>query len=188
MSRAKEAASHLRPEDLKPTLASSKENLRGKNQYTGHTHLDWLRNAVDTHNSDKCLEWPFAVVKGEYGRLVFQGRKKLAHRVAYFLKFCVWPMPCGRHECDNPRCVNPRHITPGTQRENVNDRVKRRRNGRRVHRFGEDNPQTSLTEAQVREMRQRWEAGEMGKSLAKQFELTPAAISNIVNRKRWAHI
>lgn len=162
-------------------------NNRGRNQFTGNTKLDWLKSAGHSE-SDECVLWPFTEKVGEYGRLDFEGAKELAHRVAYKLHYGVWPEPCGRHTCDNPLCVNWRHIVPGTQADNVIDRDSRGRTGPRVRRFGEANPQTELTEDDVREIRRLSASGTTGKDLAEIYGISRGAISNILSRKRWPHV
>lgn len=55
------------------------------------------------------------------GKFYYQGKKRLAHRVAY--EHWVGDIPDGmvldHFFCDNPSCVNPSHVRPATQRENL---------------------------------------------------------------------
>jgi hypothetical protein len=64
--------------------------------------------------------WVVDLWKGaRYGRVVYKGRKWLAHRAFYDL--LVGPIPEGLtldHLCRNTPCVNPEHLEPVTQREN----------------------------------------------------------------------
>lgn len=58
--------------------------------------------------------------KEGYGRVCFNGKVHLAHRVSYEMH--VGPIPDGLvldHLCRVPGCVNPRHLEPVTNRENV---------------------------------------------------------------------
>jgi hypothetical protein len=53
---------------------------------------------------------------------------------------------------------------------------------------GDRHHQAKLTEAQVLEIRNRRAAGESGKSLAKEFSVTPTQICNIHKRRSWSHL
>ena len=66
-----------------------------------------------------CWEWTGFINPGGYGRLSFQGRKALAHRVAYVL--FNGPIRDGLpldHTCRNKPCVNPAHLEVVDQEEN----------------------------------------------------------------------
>ena len=66
-----------------------------------------------------CRLWPRAKSLG-YGRIKFDGRLDLAHRVAY--RLAVGPVPDGKvldHLCRNPSCINADHLEPVTMRENI---------------------------------------------------------------------
>jgi hypothetical protein len=67
---------------------------------------------------DGCWEWTAAKVVG-YGRIWWNGKLQLAHRVMYELH--VAPIPEGLeldHLCRNPGCVRPDHLEPVTHFEN----------------------------------------------------------------------
>lgn len=112
-----------------------------------------------------------------------------AHRWAF--EELNGPIPEGmvvRHACDNPPCVNPAHLLLGSQVDNVADMVGRGRGfvPQAVPMPGESNPNAKLTAEQVQVIRDRWEAGETGRGLAREYGVSPAQISRIVNGKRWA--
>lgn len=155
------------------------------NQYT-HPHYDWLVTAVANHKTDECLIWPFPVTAAGYGRLRINGRKFLAHRVAYFLRHGEYPMPHGLHTCDNPPCINPDHIYPGTPKENNRDMMARKRN--RQPR-GERQACAKLTDDAVRQIRNLYASGEFSQtSLATMFGVHQTRISSITSGKRWTHV
>ncbi len=59
-----------------------------------------------------------------YGRFVIDGKRIMAHRVAFALT--NGPVPSGlvvMHTCDNPQCVRPSHLKLGTIIENRRDCV-----------------------------------------------------------------
>src|SRR5208337_623955 len=79
--------------------------------------------------TDDCIIWPYSVIKkGGYGR-IRSGKKTLqVHRVAY-MKFrgAIPENTCVLHRCDTPRCFNPRHLFLGTDDDNRNDMITKRR-------------------------------------------------------------
>lgn len=105
--------------------------------------LFWLR--VQIGEASECWIWS-GHVSGRYGKY---GRLR-AHRVAYALT--KGEVPAGavvRHACDNPLCCNPHHLSVGSQRDNIGDARERQRLA-----TGERNGRTTLTEAQVAEIRE----------------------------------
>lgn len=156
---------------------------------------------------DACWTWVAGVVGDGRGRL-YLGEP--GHRWIYAHRFS-WeltngPIPDGMlvcHNCpdgDNPRCVNPRHLFLGTQLDNVRDmwRKGRGRSGwsveslaeaRKLLPRGEAHHMARLTADQVREIRSRHAAGEMGYArLAKEYNVAMATVRNIAKRRIWSHI
>lgn len=59
------------------------------------------------------------------------------------------------HRCDNDNCCNPFHVYPGTPKRNVQDALERGRyrcGG--VGKFGESNPNSKYTDAQIARVRE----------------------------------
>lgn len=70
--------------------------------------------------SSGCWLWTGAIQKHGYGIFSFQGKCRLAHRVAY--EIFKGPIPDGLtidHACRIRNCVNPAHLRPMTNAENV---------------------------------------------------------------------
>jgi len=147
----------------------------------------WLQDLVAQEGwSDQCIDWPFGHDRNGYGALSWGSRSALAHRVV--LELCrPWHPPLARnalHQCDRRPCVNPRHLYWGTHQRNALDAAERKGMGR-----GENGPKAKLTEAQVREIRERYALGGITyRSLAAEFSVHETSISQIVRRKTWAHI
>ena len=138
---------------------------------------------VDKRGPDQCWEWQGDLRDG-YGTFYWQGRMTGAHELA--VTFTTGERrgaldTC--HSCDNPPCCNPAHLRFGTRQDNVDDCTSRDRHAR-----GDRNGHARVTEAQVVEIRYRRAAGAPFKVLARDYDLSVAAISAIVRGDRWAHV
>lgn len=105
-----------------------------------------------------------------------------AHRVAYELTYGSTP-PLLRHMCGNTSCVRPDHLKPGTQAENMADMV---RMGRSL--VGTTNPASKLTEARVRSIFARIQAGEANLAIARTEGVSGSTVWQIENGLMWTHI
>lgn len=138
-----------------------------------------------TPPEDGCWDWTGGKLQKGYGMYKVDQKPWQAHRASYILFH--GEIPDGlivRHDCDRPICVQPKHLQLGTHQDNSDDAVKR---GRRP--VGEAAKQSSLTEADVRNIRRRYaEGGIMYKELAAVYGIAPGNISAIVKRKTWKHV
>lgn len=105
---------------------------------------EWFWAKADRREPDECWPWIKGLSDG-YGRVGFEGRLHLAHRIAYELE--VGPIPDGLlldHTCHNAdlecpggplcmhrKCVNPKHLDPATFADNI--RRGRSYNGSLTH-------------------------------------------------------
>lgn len=141
---------------------------------------------------DAC--WPFTgLLEGGYGRITYQRKVFLTHRLASILT--SGPIPDGiqvRHKCDNPPCCNPAHLERGTVLDNMRDRKVRKRHwkDRGTYKIpcGEKNVKSHLTDAIVLEMKKAMAAGETSKSVADRFGTTQKNIYHIRHGYSWRHI
>jgi hypothetical protein len=133
---------------------------------------------------DACWLWTGLLGENGYGIIGINGKAYKAHRVSYFIKH-------GRidkdrfvlHHCDVRSCVNPAHLFLGTPKDNSQDAVKK---GRNTRLYGEDNGKAKLTRAEVLTIRRICKRGGVyQKTVAKQFGVSEATVSYIVNGGRW---
>lgn len=97
----------------------------------------WSKVVKGPHPED-CWFWTGAISDDGYGRFSLNRNRSTkavsAHRFAYHLATGLWldAMPPLMHACDEPICVHvaadsSSHLMPGTHRENMLDRIKKRR-------------------------------------------------------------
>jgi hypothetical protein len=137
-----------------------------------------------------CWIWTAGETRdGGYGRFSLNGRRALAHRLAFELsagrdagELCV----C--HKCDVRECVNPAHLFLGTRADNLADMHKKGRGSGPQDQKGEKHHLAKLTEADVLSIRKRLVAGETQTALARAFGVSQSQISLIGLRKKWGHL
>lgn len=112
------------------------------------------------------------------------GNNRLTHRLAW--EFANGPIPMGMfvcHSCDNPPCCNPAHLFLGTQADNDADRTSKGRSSR-----GSRHPDAKLNEQAVRELRQRFAAGERVRTLAPDYGVSSTTAWQAIKRRTWKHV
>lgn len=143
---------------------------------------------------DECWPWIAGTTHDGYGR-IFAGKGAKsplrAHVVAFELEH--GPVPSGLHvlhACDNPRCCNPGHLRAGTNGENVQDKVARGRQARTALQ-GSRNPNSSINETIVREIRQVLaydDSRKTTKRIRVQYKITRAMLYEIRHHRTWKHV
>lgn len=165
------------------------------------TQKGWINNCEITDSG--CWVWRFAKNRDGYGTLYKSIEKKAyrAHRYAYEL--FVGPIPHGleiRHQCFNRACVNPAHLLPGTHRENVMDTINaglhsyshakapKPEEHRRKIAEGVRASTSILSEDDVRDIRERYAAGESSKKLREMYGVSRSTIYSITSRRGWKYV
>lgn len=100
---------------------------RGQHYSKYRTLSEAFANVVAIGNEYECWDAHHTANHG-YGVVHFGGKKHLAHRVAYEL--FVGPIPEGMfacHKCDRRLCANPNHLFLGTNQDNMDDMVSKKR-------------------------------------------------------------
>lgn len=136
-------------------------------------------------DTDDCIVWPYASDGHGYGKLWVDGVLVKVHRLA--LERSERPPKAGevaRHgPCRNPACFNPKHLSWGSVAENMRDKE---RDGTRL--LGSRNHRAKFDEDDVREIRRLSDQGVLGVTLAERYGVSKSVISNVINRRRWAHV
>ncbi len=119
-----------------------------------------------------------------YGQFFVNGKHIKAHRYSWVI--CFGEIPKGLfvlHRCDVPLCVNPEHLFLGTQRDNVDDMMEKKR-----HTFGEVNGRAKITESDVRLIRKLVGDGHPPSRVADSFGISGCTVSHIMCGRTWSHV
>jgi hypothetical protein len=139
--------------------------------------------------TDHCWIWTGATNGNGYGVLRWRGRdNQRAHRISYVIH--LGPIPEGlilRHACDNPPCVRPDHLQPGTNADNVADKVARGR-ARGSGLFGVRHHQSKLNDEAVRALRRALAGGATVSSQSRLYGVTRYAIRRAASGATWGHV
>lgn len=174
--------------DWLPVLAGRRRPSRSTPLEVRFWALVNLDGPVHPTLGTACWLWTGHERKG-YGFICERRQKRSAHRYGWELR--NGPVPAGLfvlHRCDTPLCVNPAHLFVGTQRENLDDCVRK---GRwRVPR-GEGHPHARLTEELVREIRRRYRPRHPADgitAMAEEFGVAVPTVSQAARGVHWAHV
>ena len=136
-------------------------------------------------NTSQCIIWPYKKTSNKYGLVGFLGRSMSAHRAVLILKTGVIQslgMEASHNPnlCNNKLCVNPAHLRWASHAENISDKKIA---GTEL--TGELNPQSKLTEHQVRQILKDTRTD---RDAAKDYGVSPSTIGRVRRRECWAHV
>ncbi len=135
---------------------------------------------------DDCWPWLKAIDHGGYGNLWWIDSHCKAHRVSY--EVFVSPIPSGKlvcHSCDNRCCVNPAHLFLGTQKDNVQDCLKK---GRFRIGHGEENHNAKITKKIAQKIKKMIACGYKVRVIADECNTTKNIINNIKYGYTWKNV
>lgn len=127
-----------------------------------------------------CWEWIAAKNPAGYGVMVYKNGVRLATRISWMEHIGEIPdgmMVC--HKCDNPACVNPDHLFLGTQRDNMEDMIRK---GRQYHPSGEEFNKSKLNWDAIRDIRT---SDMTGYALAKKYGVGKSTVYAILHNRTW---
>jgi len=126
-----------------------------------------------------CWLWTGPQASG-YGQLFFQGRKQVAHRIAWQLAHGAVPSDgqCVLHRCDVPLCVRPSHLWLGSRLANMRDMARK---GRAAKLYGNTHGAKRRTTADYEAIRARVnEDGLSQAAVAREFGIHQTTVNKIV--------
>lgn len=154
---------------------------------TGKQYANFIRRIYE---KGACWEWLGCYSEEGYGRIMFNGVRWRAPRLAFLLAGGDIPdglLVC--HTCDNPKCVFPVHLFLGTHQDNVSDCIAKNRRGdlsKWQFKKGVANPSSILTADRVLEMRAiRQHDGLSFLAIGKLFGVSKATARKAITGDSW---
>jgi hypothetical protein len=144
----------------------------------------FIRTLLSIPDRSTCWNWPNRLGKNGYGLVWLSdaGAKtfEYAHRFSYQAFYGETPKDlfvC--HSCDNRACVNPDHLFLGTNKENIQDALKKHRPVGR----------TKLNPDLVRKIRKMYAIQpKTYKEMGKLFGVQGTTIKKVVKRESWLYV
>lgn len=133
-----------------------------------------------------CWIWLGKRSREGYGIMDIGRKHQRVHRISYLLAYGEFDQAlfvC--HHCDNPVCVRPDHLFLGDHEANMKDRDAK---GRHTPPRGEQQGNSVLTDAQVREIRRLRLLGYRFSDLVPLFPVSYRTIRNVCKNEAWKHV
>lgn len=137
------------------------------------------------NKQDGCWNWLSYKDPNGYGRINYDGKPYLAHRLSYQIN--CGEIPVGKvicHRCDNPSCVNPEHLFLGEQADNVADMHNKGR-ARKRGQLGTEHHASKLSEKDIPAIRASTSSVA---ALAEEYGVSRPTIHAIRVGKTWRHV
>ena len=138
----------------------------------------------------ECWIWKGKKDKDRYGQFYLKtnGKEKgiRPHRFSYMLyKGQIESGLLVCHSCDNPACVNPDHLFLGTQKDNIQDALKKKR---MLGPKGEKQWNAKFKDQDIRNIRKMKNEGYNGNQIAKMYQVERRVIYDILKNITWKHV
>lgn len=135
--------------------------------------------------SNDCWCWVGYVDQLGYGRLAHELENK-SHRISWLIHKGEIPQGIKvLHRCDLRCCVNPDHLFLGTQTDNMQDMIFKKRGNHKGF-PGTSNPMAKLNESKVNEIKSlRDNFGYSFKKIAKIMNVAPMTVHRAYTNKTW---
>jgi hypothetical protein len=155
-------------------------------QYTRKTLQERIEKSIYIDPMSGCWLWIAGKHNAGYGDLKRYGKPQerissLAHRISW--EIYRGPIPKGMnvcHHCDIRSCVNPYHLFLGTDKDNMQDALKKGR-----LRQGEKISWAKLNNEQVMDIRKDHRSQTL---IASNYGVIQQTISHIKTGKSWKHL
>jgi hypothetical protein len=155
---------------------------------SGKPRPDSIARTFDSHwkldEATGCHIWLRAYRRDGYGYLLDPSKKRCIGAHVFSFERTHEPA-AGRHichRCDNRACVNPDHLFAGSNTDNRQDSVQKRR-----HAFGERHGLAKITAECAERIKDIWRVGSNSQTeIAKYFGISQTQVSRIVRDQRWA--
>ena len=130
-----------------------------------------------------CLIWEGRITRGGYGILMVEGKRHVAHRVAWHVATgdpLDMPEIVRHYRCRTPAYIEASHLRKGTHADNNADMV---RDGTSTR--GEKATRGKLNRDQVRELRGLREEGWTQDALAERYGIRQSSVWAILEGRSW---
>lgn len=180
-----------------PCVARENRRFCSRACYRAPWTLRRLLLKANFSNPLGCWEWTGLRDKNGYGKVGAAGETRRTHVIAWEITNGrkVRPGKLVMHSCDNPPCFCPLHVLEGTNAQNTADKVAKGRsatgdaNGSRLHPEklvrGAHHPVSKLNPETVKGILEKSRDGQTQLSLAADYGVSKATISNVVLGKHW---
>ena len=142
-----------------------------------HKHVKKVRSG--------CWEWQGCKLPSGYGRFMYLGKSRLAHRVSavIYKRFNINSKSYICHKCDNKKCVNPKHLFIGDALVNMRDARKK---GLFPSSRGTSNHSNKLSKNDCNKIRKLLLRGDSTSLIARKFNISVQPVYAIAQNRHWS--